>query len=97
MQRTRNYQLPQWEMEDRIMMKDFNEMCSNNENAIDGAKSEARTSIEAAKSEDKTAVEAARSEASSGIAVAKREASARVAGKSRRPQALSPRSGPRRT
>ena len=81
MQRTRNYQLPQWETEDRIMMKDFNEMCSNIETAIDGAKSEARTAVEAAKGEAKTAVEAAKSEArtaieaaNSGIAEAKSQA-----------------------
>ncbi len=41
MQRTSNYQLPQWEKEDRILMEDFNEMCANIESAIDGAKDEA--------------------------------------------------------
>ncbi len=41
MQRTSNYQLPQWEKEDRIMMEDFNGAMANIENAIDGARSEA--------------------------------------------------------
>ena len=51
MQRTSNYQLPQWEKEDRILMEDFNGAMSNIENAIDGAKDEAKAGIAEAKSE----------------------------------------------
>ena len=41
MQRTSNYQLPQWEKTDRILMEDFNDMTAKIDAAIDGVKSEA--------------------------------------------------------
>ena len=40
MQRTKNYQLPQWEMNDRIMMKDFNDMTAKIDAGMAEAKSE---------------------------------------------------------
>ena len=49
MQRTSNYQLPQWEKSDRIMMEDFNDTMSKIESAIDGAKSEASAALTEAK------------------------------------------------
>ena len=36
MQHTQNYQLPQWEMDDRIMMEDFNDMTEKIDAAIAG-------------------------------------------------------------
>ncbi len=63
MQRTSNYQLPQWEKEDRILMEDFNGAMANIENAIDGAKSEAAAAVESAKSEVTKEIETIRSSA----------------------------------
>ena len=79
MQRTKNYQLPQWETEDRIMMKDFNDAMSSIENAIDGAKSEASSAVAAARSEASSAVAAARSEASSAVESVRSQATAGIA------------------
>ena len=59
MQRTSNYQFPQWEKEDRILMEDFNGAMANIENAIDGAKSDASSGIAEAKSQASTAQAAA--------------------------------------
>ena len=59
MQHTQNYQLPQWEKSDRILMEDFNEAMSNIETAIDGAKSEASSGIAEAKSQASAAQAAA--------------------------------------
>ena len=56
MQRTSNYQLPQWEKEDRILMEDFNGAMANIESAIDGAKDEAKAGIAEAKNEASAAV-----------------------------------------
>ena len=46
MQRTSNYQLPQWEKEDRILMEDFNDAMSR----IDAAIQAARDAADAAQS-----------------------------------------------
>ena len=43
MQRTSNYQLPQWEKEDRILMEDFNGAMANIESGIGEAKGVADT------------------------------------------------------
>ncbi len=50
MQHTQNYQLPQWEKSDRIMMEDFNGAMSNIDTAIAGVKSEADAGIKEANS-----------------------------------------------
>ena len=62
MQRTSNYQLPQWEKEDRILMEDFNGAMSNIENAIDGVKNQAEGAASAA-GEAKTIAERAEGKA----------------------------------
>ena len=41
---TQNYHLPQWEESDRVMRSDFNQMCADIENGINGAKAQAAQS-----------------------------------------------------
>ena len=43
MNHTKNYGLPQWELNDLIRMEDFNSAMGNSESGIDGAKAEAKT------------------------------------------------------
>ena len=43
MNHTKNYGLPQWELNDLIRMEDFNSAMGNIESGIDGAKAEAKT------------------------------------------------------
>ena len=42
MNHTKNYNLPQWELNDLIRMEDFNSAMANLETGIDGAKAEAK-------------------------------------------------------
>ena len=72
MQRTSNYQLPQWEKTDRIMMEDFNTAMANIESAIDGAKGDAASAnaaAESARSEAQTAAEKAQAAAQTADAI----------------------------
>lgn len=43
---TKNYHLPQWVKSDRIMMEDFNQMCTDIESGIDTARAEAKQAAE---------------------------------------------------
>ncbi len=56
MQRTSNYQLPQWEKEDRILMEDFNGAMANIDTGILGAKNDAATAQAAADAAKQTAL-----------------------------------------
>ena len=47
MTKTEKYQLPQWELSDRILMEDFNEAMSNIEKGMDGIRTEAATNLAA--------------------------------------------------
>ena len=47
MTKTEKYQLPQWELSDRILMEDFNEAMSNIDKGMDGIRTEAATNLAA--------------------------------------------------
>lgn len=44
---TKKYHLPQWKETDRVLMEDFNQMCTDIESGIESAKAEAKTSSQA--------------------------------------------------
>lgn len=74
MQYTKNYHLPQWVKEDRIMMNDFNQMCADMEAGLNKNAQELKTGLNKAAQDlktglDKTAQDAAEATAAVSTAV----------------------------
>ena len=74
MQYTKNYHLPQWVKEDRIMMNDFNQMCADMEAGLNKNAQELKTGLNKAAQDlktglDKTAQDAAAATAAVSTAV----------------------------
>lgn len=74
---TKNYHLPQWVKEDRIMMSDFNQMCADMEAGLNKTARDAAADTAAAKSEALTA--AATAQSTADTAVSKADAARAVA------------------
>ncbi len=71
MNHTKNYGLPQWELNDLIRMEDFNSAMGNIESGIDGAKAEAKADSNEAKAvanSAKVTANAAKSAADTALA-----------------------------
>lgn len=71
MNHTKNYSLPQWELNDLIRMEDFNQMAANIESGINGAKAEAKADSSEAKAianSAKATANAAKAAADSALA-----------------------------